>query len=57
MALRFEITKEVQAEIDRATKDFHDVIGLHELAVQAYQGYGKGLIKKVPLLTPTPTCR
>ena len=45
-AIRFVITKEVQAEIDRAVCDFTDVIGQHELAVQAYQGYGKGLIKK-----------
>jgi carnitine O-acetyltransferase len=44
--VKFEITKDVQAEIDRATKNFNDVIGQHELAVQAYQGYGKGLIKK-----------
>ncbi|CAM1511102.1 Fc.00g086150.m01.CDS01 [Cosmosporella sp. VM-42] len=44
--VKFEITKEVQAEIDRATKDFNDIIGQHQLAVQAYQGYGKGLIKK-----------
>lgn len=42
----FEVTAEVQAEIDRATRDFGAVIGQHELAVQAYQGYGKGLIKK-----------
>ncbi|KAJ8120836.1 hypothetical protein O1611_g10261 [Lasiodiplodia mahajangana] len=46
VAVNFEITPEVQAEIDRATKDFASVIGQHELAVQAYQGYGKGLIKK-----------
>lgn len=44
--VRFEVSKEVQSEIDRAIKDFNDVIGQHELAVQAYQGYGKGLIKK-----------
>lgn len=44
--VKFEITKEVQAEIDRAIGDFQTVIGQHELAVQAYQGYGKGLIKK-----------
>lgn len=44
--VRFNVTKEVQSEIDRAVKDFNDVIGQHELAVQAYQGYGKGLIKK-----------
>ncbi|KAI0117084.1 acyltransferase ChoActase/COT/CPT [Daldinia grandis] len=42
----FEITKDVQAEIDRAVRDFNEVIGKHELAVQAYQAYGKGLIKK-----------
>ncbi|KAI1426838.1 acyltransferase ChoActase/COT/CPT [Xylaria sp. FL1777] len=46
VAVNFEITPEVQVEIDRATKDFATVIGQHELAVQAYQGYGKGLIKK-----------
>ncbi|KAK8079986.1 carnitine O-acetyltransferase [Apiospora hydei] len=45
-AVNFEVTKEVQAEIERAEKDFATVIGSHELAVQAYQGYGKGLIKK-----------
>jgi len=45
-AIKFVVNKEVQAEIDRAVKDFRDVIGKHELAVQAYQGYGKGLIKK-----------
>ena len=44
--IKFHITKDVQAEIDRATKDFAEVIGAHELVVQAYQGYGKGLIKK-----------
>ncbi|KAG4025647.1 hypothetical protein MFRU_053g00160 [Monilinia fructicola] len=44
--LKFHITKEVQSEIERATKDFNEVIAAHELRVQAYQGYGKGLIKK-----------
>ncbi|KAI1324168.1 acyltransferase ChoActase/COT/CPT [Xylariaceae sp. FL0255] len=44
--VNFEITPEIQAEIDRANKDFASVIGQHELAIQAYQGYGKGLIKK-----------
>lgn len=44
--VKFEVTKEVQTEIDRAVSDFRDVIGQHELAVQAYQSYGKGLIKK-----------
>jgi carnitine O-acetyltransferase len=45
-AIKFVVTKEVQAEIDQAVKDFGGVIAKHELAVQAYQGYGKGLIKK-----------
>ncbi|KAI1381922.1 acyltransferase ChoActase/COT/CPT [Hypoxylon crocopeplum] len=45
-AVNFEVTKEVQEEIDRAIRDFDEVIGQHNLAVQAYQAYGKGLIKK-----------
>lgn len=49
--IRFHITKEVQGEIDRAQKDIADVIDAHELRVQAYQAYGKGLIKKTGLLT------
>ncbi|RDA87283.1 hypothetical protein CP532_1304 [Ophiocordyceps camponoti-leonardi (nom. inval.)] len=44
--LQFEITPEVQTEIDRAAQDFRNVIDQHELAVQAYQGYGKNLIKQ-----------
>ncbi|KAI1102165.1 acyltransferase ChoActase/COT/CPT [Jackrogersella minutella] len=44
--VKFEVTQSVQAEIDRAVRDFGVVIGQHELAVQAYQAYGKGLIKK-----------
>ncbi|EHL02755.1 putative Carnitine O-acetyltransferase, mitochondrial [Glarea lozoyensis 74030] len=44
--IKFHVNKEVQAEVERATKDFNQVIGSHELRVQAYQGYGKGLIKK-----------
>jgi carnitine O-acetyltransferase len=44
--VKFHVTKEVSAEIQRAEKDFAEVIGQHELRVQAYQGYGKGLIKK-----------
>ncbi|KAI0176070.1 acyltransferase ChoActase/COT/CPT [Hypoxylon sp. FL1284] len=46
VVLNFEVTKAVQEEIDRAQRDFREVIGKHELAVQAYQAYGKGLIKK-----------
>lgn len=44
--VKFHVNKELTAEIDRASKDFAEVIGAHELRVQAYQGYGKGLIKK-----------
>lgn len=44
--IKFHVNKEVQAKIEQATKDFTEVIGAHELRVQAYQGYGKGLIKK-----------
>lgn len=42
----FDVTPELQKEIDRAVVDFRTVIGQHQLQVQAYQGYGKGLIKK-----------
>ena len=44
--IKFNITPDVKSAIDRAVKDFNEVIGKHELAVQAYQAYGKGLIKK-----------
>ncbi|KAH0534030.1 hypothetical protein FGG08_007365 [Glutinoglossum americanum] len=44
--LRFHITPEVSEEISRAAKDHRELIAKHELRVQAYQGYGKGLIKK-----------
>ncbi|KAH8172653.1 choline/Carnitine o-acyltransferase domain-containing protein [Sarocladium implicatum] len=44
--VEFNITTDIMSEIDRATKDFNDIIGKHQLAIQAYQGYGKGLIKK-----------
>ncbi|KAH7128635.1 acyltransferase ChoActase/COT/CPT [Dendryphion nanum] len=44
--LRFEITPEIQSDIDAAQAHFSRQIGSHELRVQAYQGYGKGLIKK-----------
>jgi carnitine O-acetyltransferase len=46
LVVTFYVTKEVQVEINRALKDFTDVISAHDLSVQAYQGYGKGLIKK-----------
>ncbi|CAI6330485.1 unnamed protein product [Periconia digitata] len=44
--LRFTITPELQKDIDAAQAHFSRQIGAHELRVQAYQGYGKGLIKK-----------
>lgn len=45
-ALRFTVTPELQKDIDAAQGHFNKQIGSHELRVQAYQGYGKGLIKK-----------
>jgi carnitine O-acetyltransferase len=42
----FELSEEIIGAIDQAQKDFRNVIGLHELRVLAYEGYGKGLIKK-----------
>ncbi len=45
-ALRWEITPEIAADIEAAERHFERQIGSHELRVQAYQGYGKGLIKK-----------
>ena len=44
--IEFHVNEQVQFEIDRATSDFNEVINSHELKVQAYQGYGKGMIKK-----------
>jgi carnitine O-acetyltransferase len=45
-ALKFKVDKQVQKDISAATDHHRDLIGQHELRVQAYQGYGKGLIKK-----------
>lgn len=45
-ALRFQLDKHVRNDIANAQKLFQDVISQHELEVQAYQGYGKGLIKR-----------
>lgn len=44
--LRFEIDSDLQKAIADAESHFKSQIGAHELRVQAYQGYGKGLIKK-----------
>ncbi|GAB7357703.1 hypothetical protein MBLNU459_g0370t1 [Dothideomycetes sp. NU459] len=44
--IRFQLKPENVDDISRAQAHFTKVIGEHELRVQAYQGYGKGLIKK-----------
>jgi carnitine O-acetyltransferase len=44
--IQFHINAQLQEDIDDALKHFNRQIGAHELRVQAYQGYGKGLIKK-----------
>ncbi|KAL9114517.1 MAG: hypothetical protein Q9227_001598 [Pyrenula ochraceoflavens] len=46
VALRFHIDSQVQQDITTANAAFDQVIAQHELRVQAYQGYGKALIKK-----------
>ena len=46
LALKFDVTKKVQADIASALGFHTTTIAEHELRVQAYQGYGKGLIKK-----------
>lgn len=46
LPITFEINDTVKKDIHKAVVDFDDVIGQHELRVQAYQGYGKGLIKQ-----------
>jgi len=45
-ALRWELSPEIMTDIDNAQKHFDRQFGAHELRVQAYQAYGKGLIKK-----------
>ena len=45
-SLRFELDADLRNEIAKAQKLFQEEIDRHELRVQAYQGYGKGLIKK-----------
>ncbi|RVX75690.1 hypothetical protein B0A52_00046 [Exophiala mesophila] len=46
VALRFETSPAVLDDISAAQAQFRQVIASHDLRVQAYQGYGKGLIKK-----------
>lgn len=44
--VKFVINDLVASDIETAVADFNNVIGEHELAVFAFKGYGKGLIKK-----------
>ena len=44
--LKFAIDQQVTADIARASAYHSTTVAQHELRVQAYQGYGKGLIKK-----------
>ncbi|KAL1954409.1 hypothetical protein VTO42DRAFT_1224 [Malbranchea cinnamomea] len=44
--IKFYLNDAVLEDINKATKDFQAVIAQHELSVQAFQAYGKGLIKK-----------
>lgn len=44
--IRFELNGENLADISLATTAHIKLISQHELRVEAYQGYGKGLIKK-----------
>ncbi|KAH0843521.1 hypothetical protein AYO21_07201 [Fonsecaea monophora] len=46
VALKFETSAAVLDDLAAAQSQFRQVIGAHDLRVQAYQGYGKGLIKK-----------
>ncbi|EFE35932.1 uncharacterized protein ARB_04866 [Trichophyton benhamiae CBS 112371] len=44
--INFELNPAILEDISTATKDFEALINKHELRVQAFQAYGKGLIKK-----------
>lgn len=45
-SITFKLNTELQDTISTANKDFNNLMAAHELRVQAYQAYGKGLIKK-----------
>ena len=45
-SVRFNTDPTFSEDISSAQAQFQKVIGSHDLRVQAYQGYGKGLIKK-----------
>jgi carnitine O-acetyltransferase len=44
--VRFKVDKALDEDLIAAQRHFEGQIGQHELRVQAYQGYGKDLIKK-----------
>lgn len=44
--ITFTVNDQVKKDIEQARNDFKTVIGQHELSVFAYNGYGKGMIKK-----------
>ncbi|CAK7222373.1 Carnitine O-acetyltransferase mitochondrial [Sporothrix curviconia] len=44
--VEFKLNGDLSKTVAAAGEHFRDIIGRHELAVQSYQGYGKGLIKK-----------
>jgi len=44
--IRFKLNDKIRQDLINARLHFVNQIGMHELRVQAYQGYGKGLIKK-----------
>ena len=46
VAITFKTSPQVQNDISSAQSQFSAVISAHDLRVQAYQGYGKNLIKK-----------
>lgn len=49
VVIQFNVDKATQERINLAQKYFDDLLGKHDLTVQAYQGYGKGLIKRFKL--------
>nr|POE94694.1 carnitine o-acetyltransferase, mitochondrial [Quercus suber] len=46
VAIKFQLSAENHADIALATTHHTSLISQHELRVEAYQGYGKGLMKK-----------
>ncbi|KAG8526485.1 uncharacterized protein KY384_008685 [Bacidia gigantensis] len=44
--IKFQLNETIIREVHRATSDFDALMAQHDLRVQAYQGYGKGLIKR-----------